>query len=171
MSDMSDLKEHFKNQFEYNRYAWSQIFGSVEQLPDEDYKQDRGFFWGSIHGMLVHGMAAESIWLSRSMGVSPSSLFAPAAFADFKAVVSMWETVDLELRAFVATCDLGKVISYQNTKGTSYQMTQADILQHVLFHGMEHRSQLTPILYELEVATKPMDYLYWVLEKGGGQNE
>lgn len=160
------MRDHLKNQFEYNRYAWKRIFNSVEQLSDEEYKLDRGFFWGSIHGMLVHGMAAESVWLSRSMGVSPASLFAPAAFAEFNAVVSMWETVDLELRSLVATCDLDKVITYKNTKGDTYNLTQSGIFQHVLFHGMEHRSQLTPVLYELGVPTKPMDYVYWLLGEG-----
>ncbi len=164
------LKSHFIRQFSYNDWAWQRVFGSVRQLSAESYHRERGFFWGSVHGMLVHSLSAESIWLERSKGYSPKSLLDPADYADFHAVLAHWSTVTIAWHDFLESLsddNLFRAVSYQSTGGKARQNSQQEILQHVLFHAMEHRSQLTPILHLLRVPTPPLDYIRFALEESG----
>lgn len=161
------LKLHFQQQFTYNDWAWQHVFASVRQLSAESYRQDRGFFWGSIHGMLVHSLSAESIWLERSKGNSPRTLFDPASYADFDAVLAHWSIVTDTWYSYLDELDadmLYKAVAYRSTEGEARENSQADILQHLVLHGMEHRSQLTPTLYQLGVPTPSLDYIYFMLE-------
>lgn len=161
------LKHHLQQQLTYNDWAWQHVFTSVRQLSAEDYHLERGFFWGSIHGMLVHCLSAESIWLERSKGHSPRALFDPNSYADFDAVLAHWAMVTDAWYALLDTLNddsLYRAVQYRSTDGVERENSQVDIIQHVLMHAMEHRSQLTPILFNLAVATPQLDYIYFALE-------
>ena len=160
------LLESLQKRLAYHEWAWQQIFDSIKQLDEAEYKKDRGYFWGSMHGMLVHGMAAEVIWLSRSKGVSPKTLLDPDDYPDLSSVLSHWEIVAVDLREFIHSItldDLARTVEYRSTEGDIKQLNQLDIIQQVLNHATEHRSQLTPTLFNLGVPTCWMDYMYFCL--------
>jgi uncharacterized damage-inducible protein DinB len=79
--------------FDFNLWAWQRVFASVQQVDDVAYNEARQLFEGSIHGMLVHCMAAEYIWLSCRQGFSPDSLYSPNDFADFAVVRNHWRPI------------------------------------------------------------------------------
>ena len=161
------LKNHFKEQFAYNYWAWKQISASVARLDEKSRKANRGFFWGSIDGMLHHGFVAEYIWYERVIGRNPAKeLFDPAYFADFAALRARWQEVSADWEQYLESIypnNLRRRISYFTNSGQLRESILSDILQHVLMHGMEHRSQLTPTLYKLDVATEPLDYIDYCL--------
>jgi uncharacterized damage-inducible protein DinB len=155
---------HIQRLYDYNDWAWQQVFPSLIKLDDAAYKQDRGFFWGSLHGLLVHAMSAEHIWYQRMMGTSPTAMLNPADYADFAVVHSQWAEIDGKLCQFVATLsdqDLARQIEYTDTRGRPYSTQLADILLHVVNHSTEHRSQMTPVLFTLSVPTPPLDYIFF----------
>jgi len=152
--------------FTFNSWAWQRVFASVEQLNDQDYHAPHQLFEGSIHSTLVHSLSAESIWLSRCEGDSPDSLFDPQEFSDFAVVRDYWQPVTGNWAGFVQSLSdeqCAQVIEYRNTRGNGFSLQLVDILQHVVNHATEHRSQLTPILYHLELPTKPLDYMRFQL--------
>lgn len=165
---MPSLKEQYNNLFDYNAWAWQRVFPSVTKLSNAHYMLDRGFFWGSIHGMLVHALSAEFTWLQRLYGHSPDALFDPADYADFGAVQAHWQVVNADLLAYVSqlTSDrLNQTVTYHTTSGKRHETAIADILHHLANHSTEHRSQLTPVLYRLNVPTQPLDYIFYVRER------
>ena len=154
--------------FAFNQWAWQRVFASVQQVDDVPYKEARQLFESSIHGTLVHCMAAEYIWLSRCQGFSPDALFNPNDFADFAAVRQYWQPIANDWASYLETLtgeQCSRVVEYKNTHGDAYSLQLAYILQHVVNHATEHRSQLTPILYHLGVPTRPLDYIYFQLQK------
>ncbi len=154
--------------FVYNAWAWDHLFASVEKLDAAAYRVDRPFFWGSIHGLLVHALTAEWIWYVRCQGESPTRLLNPDDYPDFAAVRSAWQPVNADWIVYVGSltdADLLRRIEYRNTKGYGYNIGLADLLQHVMNHATEHRSQLTPLLYNLGVPTPSLDYLAFCLEQ------
>ncbi|MCA9937545.1 MAG: DinB family protein [Anaerolineales bacterium] len=156
------LVAHFQRLFAYNEWAWRQVFPSLAQLPDAEYKAARPFFWGSLHGLMVHAVAAEAIWLTRLHGDSPTAMPQPEAFADFAAVRAQWEAGNAAWQVYLAGLtegDATRIVSYQNTRGDAFQLPVADIVQHVANHATEHRSQMTPILFNSGVPTPPLDYM------------
>lgn len=155
---------HIQRLYDYNDWAWQQVFPSLAQLDDPAYKADRGFFWGSLHGLMVHSMSAEYIWYQRIMGNSPAAMLDPADYADFTVVQAQWTEIDGKLRQFVATLadqDLAQQVEYTDTRGQPYATQLGDILLHVVNHATEHRSQMTPVLFALNVPTPPLDYIFF----------
>ncbi|MEZ4863462.1 MAG: DinB family protein [Caldilineaceae bacterium] len=156
--------KHIQRLYDYNDWAWHQLFPSLARLDDVAYKEDRGFFWGSLHSVLVHSMSAEYIWYQRIMGTSPTAMLDPADYADFPVVQSQWAEIDGKLRQFVATLadeDLVRQIDYTDRSGQPYSTQLGDILLHVVNHSTEHRSQMTPVLFALNVPTPPLDYIFF----------
>lgn len=152
--------------YRYNQWAWGRVWPSLEQLPDEAVKAERPFFWGSLHGLAVHGAFAEGVWLRRLHGESPQKMWDPAEFADTAAVRARWEAGNQQLQAYLAgltDTDLARLIHYKNTQGETFSLAQGDILQHLANHGTEHRSQMTPILFQLGVPTPPLDFMIFCL--------
>lgn len=155
--------------FAFNEWAWQQVLNAAEKLTDSQYKEEGPFFWGSIHGTLVHCLFAEFAWHARLTGSSPTSMFRPADFAGLSDVRVRWAGVNADLRAFVdslAESDLARPVTYANTRGDQYTLSTGDILRHVANHATEHRSQLTPVLYNLGAPTEPLDYMRYCLKIG-----
>lgn len=162
------LLAQIQNLYAYNNWAWDHVFGSLEKLPDEVYKAARPFFWESLHGVTVHSMAAEAIWLARIQGSSPAGMPSPADFADFMAVKERWLMLRTAWEAFLhslSTEELAREVVYRNTRGNGFTLPLADILLHVANHATEHRSQMTPVLYALGVGTEPLDYMRFCLRR------
>ena len=152
--------------FAYNTWAWDHVFASAEKLDAAAYHVERPFFWGSIQGLLVHSLAAEWIWYNRCQGHSPTTLLNPADHPDLAALRSAWQPVRDNWNSYVNSlteADLTQTIAYSNTRGDRYALVLADLLQHVMNHATEHRSQLTPVLYNLGFPTPPLDYMAFCL--------
>ena len=154
--------------FAYNAWAWDHVLNSVTHLDAAAYQAPQPFFWGSIHGLLVHSLTAEWIWYNRCQGHSPTAMLNPADYADFAAVWATWQPVRDNWFSYVNSLtdeSLVQTITYSNTRGDRYSLVLADLLQHVMNHATEHRSQLSPTLYNLGFPTPPLDYLAFCLEQ------
>lgn len=160
------IAEQMRTIFGYNGWAWARVSRSVEKLDAAAYHAPRPAFLGSIHALLVHAMSAEALWYARANGESPSSLLAPDAFADFAAVRAQWREITHRWSNYVQWLDdedCRRPIAYRTTTGVPHTLELVDILQHVVNHATEHRSQITPILYELGYPTQPLDYMLYRL--------
>lgn len=158
------IADHMRRLFSYNNWAWQHVYKSIEQLSSVDYHASRPIFHHSIHSLLVHSFAAEQIWYVRCQGESPTILPDPAEFPDFAAVNQTWSIVRhswANYLQWLSDDDCKRMIEYRNTAGTPSALHLSDILQHVMNHATEHRSQLTPVLVELGVPTRPLDYAYY----------
>jgi uncharacterized damage-inducible protein DinB len=161
------IAEQMRKLFTFNRWAWKRVFDSVEQVGDTAYREARQLFENSIHGTLVHCMSAEYIWLSRCQGHSSDSLFNPEDFADFASTYKFWRPIFDNWASYLHDLtdeQCSRVIDYSNTQGNDFSLPLVDILQHVVNHATEHRSQLTPILFHMGLPTKPLDYVYFRLQ-------
>ncbi len=49
----------------YNRWANARLYAACAALPEQAYREDRGAFFGSIHGTLSHLVWGDQQWMSR----------------------------------------------------------------------------------------------------------
>jgi uncharacterized damage-inducible protein DinB len=93
--------------------------------------------------MWAHLLAAEAVWLARLDGVAPPVAVWPA--------LTLAECADLAERNHAALAryagtdearDPDRPVTYHNTRGRAFTNTVAEILHHVVLHGMYHRGQL-----------------------------
>src|SRR5215475_1003502 len=70
------MKALFQMLASYNAWANERVYDAAEKLPDEDYRADRGAFFGSLHGTLNHILIGDRIWMHvfTGQGVKPSQL-------------------------------------------------------------------------------------------------
>jgi uncharacterized damage-inducible protein DinB len=62
------MKSHFVMMAEYNAWANARLYEMARRLPDEQYRQDVGAYFKSLHGTLNHIMTADLIWMRRLTG-------------------------------------------------------------------------------------------------------
>jgi len=68
MSEHIDSLHDLQIMARYNRWANARLYASVAGLSDEDYRRDRGAFFGSIHATLNHILVGDRVWTSRIVG-------------------------------------------------------------------------------------------------------
>lgn len=158
------IVQRFQKMRRYNDWAWSHVIESVKQISEAEYKKKRPFFWGSIHGTLAHSLAAEIIWIERLSGNNPTVLLGADDFDSLNEIVDRWQTVQSQWRIYLENLTIEVAagnVQYRSTEGELRVSGVADIIQQVLNHGTEHRSQLTPVLFELDAATTQLDFIFF----------
>ncbi|MFK7801073.1 MAG: DinB family protein [Anaerolineae bacterium] len=148
----------------YNDWAWNHVIESVSQIPKDEFTMERPFFWGSLHGLLAHSLAAEIIWIERLNGNSPMILYGTDDFKSVEEIVDTWKEVRTRWQTYLNNLTDEQAMSictFIGTEGNQRQCFIADIIQHVFNHATDHRSQMTPILYQLGYPTTSLDYIYF----------
>lgn len=115
--------------------------------------------------LLAHLLAAAEIWLNRLEGeprhfeVWPDDSL-PACAVRRQHLVERFGRYLANLSA----AEAARVVTYKNTKGESFQNAAADILRHVLFHGMYHRGQIATHLRQAGLEPPATDFIFAVRE-------
>jgi uncharacterized damage-inducible protein DinB len=52
----------------YNAEMNRRLYAAAERIPDVARRQDRGAFWGSLHGTLCHLLWGDRMWMARFDG-------------------------------------------------------------------------------------------------------
>jgi uncharacterized damage-inducible protein DinB len=81
---------------DYNRWQNRNLYGCADALTDEQRKQQRGAFFGSIHGTLNHLLFGDQIWMSRFAGTPRPKA---AGIPDSVAMYERWEDLERERAA------------------------------------------------------------------------
>lgn len=158
------IAERLQKLSTYNIWAWDHVIQASKQISEDEFKMERPFFWGSLHGLLAHSLAAEIIWIERLTGNSPIILYGTDDFKSIEEVVEKWKEVRARWETFLNELTDEQAMSecrFTGTEGNERQCLIADIVQHVFNHATDHRSQMTPILYQLGHATTSLDYIYF----------
>jgi uncharacterized damage-inducible protein DinB len=83
---------------DYNRWQNRNLYAAAASLDDEVRKQQRGAFFGSIHGTLNHLLWGDQMWMSRFIGTPRPKT--PAGIPDFSRLYERWEDLSRERAAF-----------------------------------------------------------------------
>ena len=60
--------DYVRTMASYNRWQNESLYGAAGTLTDAQRKEQRGAFFGSIHGTLNHLLWADQMWMSRFAG-------------------------------------------------------------------------------------------------------
>jgi uncharacterized damage-inducible protein DinB len=81
----------------YSRWQNENLYGAADALTDAQRKEQRGAFFGSIHGTLNHLLWGDQIWMSRFAGTpKPRSPGIPGSSDMYEA----WDDLKRERRVF-----------------------------------------------------------------------
>lgn len=91
-----------ENLYDYGYWANRKLFAVIAQLAPEQFTQAIAGSCGSIRNTMVHIMSAEAGWLERCGGPKRGPRLNPDDFPTIQSVISAWNTVETNLRSFVA---------------------------------------------------------------------
>ena len=136
--------------YDYHRWANRRLFDVAAGLGEAAIR-DMGAQWSfpTLKGMFAHIYGADSIWLTRWKGSSPSRIPGDADFASMKDLRARWDAFEAEQRAFVeglGEAELARPVSYKNTSGEEFRVALAPLLQHVVNHATHHRSEAATMI-------------------------
>lgn len=168
----SVLHENYCFLARYNRWINQRLFEACERLSDEERKQDRGAFFGSLHRTLNHLVVADQVWLRRFSqcgadngvplaSLNPALLDLPAGsqldtvlFDDWQALRGKREALDATIESWVADMPDSYprlTMRYSNSKGVERTHPAWQAMTHFFNHQTHHRGQVTTLLTQAGV--------------------
>mgnify|MGYP000992380568 CR=1 FL=1 len=156
-------REHVRLMARYNAWQNGSIYGAADTLTDEARKQERGAFFGSIHGTLSHLLFGDQIWMHRFAG-SP----APRATTISESVSAIpdWAELKRERLAFDAVIQIwadtldpawleGDLSWYSGAMKRDITRPRWMLVAHMFNHQTHHRGQVHCML--TQAGAKPDD--------------
>ncbi len=148
----------------YNAEMNRRLYDAAGRLSDAARRDDRGAFWGSIHGTLCHLVWADRTWMSRFDGwerppvPSPQSATMIEGFDELRAAR---EADDARLTAFAdAVSDdwlAGDLTWFSGAAGRELTAPRDFLLIHLFNHQTHHRGQAHALITAAGEATGDTD--------------
>lgn len=164
------MKSHFVMMAEYNAWANERLYEMARRLSDEQYRQDVGAYFKSLHGTLNHIMTADLIWMRRLTGDGdhPNKLNA-IVFDDLMSLSAARQREDQRIIDFVETlsdAELEETLDYRMLNGMSEKQRRREVLAHLFNHQTHHRGQAHAVLTMLGMPEPdPLDLLIMQRER------
>jgi len=155
----------------YNEWANQRLYDAAAVLPDEDYRADRGAFFGSLHGTLNHILVGDRIWMHRFTGTgdAPQRLDA-ILHDDFRELRVARRAEDARIVAYIAglgEADLDGLVRYRTLRDpTQIEQPLVPLLLHFFNHQTHHRGQAHAILTRIKGDAPSFDLLIYQRETG-----
>jgi len=157
---------------EFHYWARDRVLDAAEQLSPEQYTRDLGGSFRSIRDTLVHLLSADSNWLKRWRGTSPTTMLDPGAYPDVAVLRTAWSVQEVEIRALLASLDdasVTRAIDYKTLDGRPFTSAFWEMLHHVVNHGTYHRGQVQTMLRQIGAApARSVDLITFYRERHAG---
>ena len=153
--------------YRYNDWARRRVLDRAALVSPEQYVAPAPVPQGSLHGTLVHALAAEVAWRRRWQGDPSAALLNASDLPTFVALRDRWEQEAQTLRDFVSGLtddDLNRPVSYKTTKGLPMENILWQLMAHVVNHGTQHRSEAAMLLTGYGYSPGDLDLIMFLRE-------
>ena len=148
----------------YNRWQNDVLYRAADSLDDAARRQDRGAFWGSIHGTWSHLYWADRIWLSRIELVERPDV----PLGESARFIADWAELGDKRRQLddllVDWCDRypsgpvnGTLTWYSGAAKREVTAPLSVLLPHLFNHHTHHRGQVHAMLTVAGATTEDTD--------------
>ena len=149
------MKSRYQMFAAYNAWCNERLYDAAAQVPDAEYRADRGAFFKSLHGTLNHILVADRIWMRRFTGAGeiPPGLDA-ILFEGFEDLRAARRKQDVLINRYIDGLDQEKLAGMLRYKTVvnpqTIEQPLSPALDHFFNHQTHHRGQahalLSPIL-------------------------
>ena len=153
----------------FNAWANQRLYGAVAEMRDEDYRADRGAFFGSVHATLNHLLVVDILWRARIEGWRPEIAGLDQILHEtFKDLSEARREEDLKLIGLTDSLDgasLESEVSFGLLKSPDRRLSlRRDHILITLFnHQTHHRGQVHCLLTQSGITPPPLDVLDYLL--------
>jgi uncharacterized damage-inducible protein DinB len=140
------MKAIFEMLASYNAWANERIYDAAARLPREDYRADRGAFFGSLHGTLNHILIGDRIWMHvfTGVGVKPLQLDAILydSFDELRAARRAEDKRIIHYIGGLSAPGLAGTVHYKTIRSpANIEQHLTPLLVHFFNHQTHHRGQ------------------------------
>ena len=132
----------------YNGEMNTRLYDAAGRLSDAARRQERGAFWGSIHGTFSHLLWADQIWMARFDGWEAPKVGqkdSATLIADFAELRQAREVADGKITSFAGRVDeawlAADQVWYSGSAGRELSMPRSFLMVHFFNHETHHRGQ------------------------------
>jgi uncharacterized damage-inducible protein DinB len=158
------VADHLRKLFDYHYWVNQRLFDKAAELTNEEFLAPSRFPHGSLRDTFAHMLFADWAWRKRGEGHSPiegDKMIEKPDFPDLPSLRGFWEGEETRMRAFLSGLtdeQAAAELHYTSTKKEPFHLPLADVLSHVVIHGMQHRSEIAQMLTELGHSPGDIDY-------------
>ncbi|MCB2099953.1 MAG: damage-inducible protein DinB [Rhodobacterales bacterium] len=161
--------DHARRLARYNAWANKRLYAACALLPENAYYQDRGAYFGSLHGTLNHILVGDRAWMGRLTKTDPHLKSLDQILYDtFMALRAARQAEDEAIVAYTETlkpADMRRVVRYRAMAGTPHEDPVGLILAHMFNHGTHHRGQAHGLLSQVPMEPPALDLIFFVREE------
>lgn len=142
--------------FRYDRWATGEMLRFLDSQPIVPTRPRQ---------LLAHLIAAQRVWLYRVKNITDAvNVWPDDSVEDCQQAAEEMNKRWLSYVLSLTPEEEQREVSYRNTQGQQFTSKVADILQHVLFHGVYHRGQIATHLRLARLTPPATDYIFAVRE-------
>lgn len=154
--------------FDYYYWATAQILRATEKVSQEHFTCVPTSYQRSLRAMLVHTLSSECHWRARWQRDEPGVDLDEHQFPTLTSLRTYWKQQEQEMRAFLQGSqeeDLTRLIEGITDEGTAYVDPIWHSMLHVLFHGVQHRSEAAQLLTEYGCSPGDLDFFVFLRQR------
>ena len=152
----------------YNAEMNRRLYGAASRLGDARRREDRGAFWGSIHGTFNHLLWGDGVWLHRFTGAPPAPSIgikdSRNLYADFADMQAARVALDSAITAWADTLRpdwlRGTMTWFSGGAGRELTKPQDLLVVHFFNHQTHHRGQAHALITEAGEQTGDTDLAF-----------
>ncbi|MEM6902764.1 MAG: DinB family protein [Pseudomonadota bacterium] len=153
----------------YSRWANEKLITAVAPLSDQQFRQDMGHFFGSLHHTMNHLIVGDRIWLARFQSEEvPDYTLDQILYEDRDALIHARRVQDertIQHAHQQTKQTLAETIEYKTVAGDTCRHPLGAIMQGSFNHGTHHRGQMHSMLNQLGAEPPPMDLIFFMREE------
>ena len=158
-------KNHFQTLFGYNYQANGRLIDAAARVAVEDYYAEGDYSHGSLHGLLFHILRTEHVWRTiLKTGQGPNPPLSLEDFPDLPGLETRWQAEQTAMLTYINSLsddELDGEIEATDWRGVAHTMKRWVILEHVILHGMQHRSEAAALLTHFGQSPGNLDFIFY----------
>jgi uncharacterized damage-inducible protein DinB len=154
----------------YNAEMNRRLYGAAGRIPDAARRQDRGAFWGSLHGTLCHLLWGDRMWMWRFDGwEKPATLQKDSAalIGDFDELRRARVDADERISGWAARVTAAwlaeDLVFFSASVQREMRQPRSFLVAHMFNHQTHHRGQAHALVTACGERTGDTD-LFLILE-------
>lgn len=144
------MKAFFKDIFDYHNHFNQKLVDVFVEHSNKISERTIPLF--------SHCLNAHQIWNSRILNTKAFKVFQIHELKDCKSIDNSNYKTTIKI---IETLDLNSIISYQNSKGQTFNNSIRDILFHAANHFTHHKGQIISDLRQNEIEPLITDYIFY----------
>ncbi|WP_242481629.1 DinB family protein [Paracraurococcus ruber] len=155
----------------YNAEMNRRLYAAAAELTDAARRQDRGGWFGSIHGTLCHLLWGDRQWMGRFAGWDPPPpgiANSPRLIEDFSELRAARAEADARIEAWAATLTpdwlTGDLTWFSGASQKEMRERRWILVTHLFNHQTHHRGQAHDMITQAGVRPAETD-LPWIVDR------